>query len=359
MHTNTSAEEQAVTGASFSSETPLEANLGVQMARLLGGFQLSQALYAVAKLDIATALVQAPRSAAEVAAEVGCSVGPVRRLLRDLTGFGVFATAGEDRFAVTPFGATLASNTPGSVRDLALTWMETQYAPFARFVDTVRTGTPAADLHYGKPFFDWLSADPAQVELFTRAMGNFTTAIRWDIFASFTLPAGTTVADIGGASGALLARLLELDGSPERRGIVFDLPHVVPAAREFIAAHGLTDRVEVVGGDFFTAVPTAQVYLLAAILHDWDDEASTRILRAIAAAGGPGAQLVIIELIIPDGDGPHFAKVIDLTMLGIVTGRERTQAEFESLLATAGFTIDQVHHTASPYSLITATQSNR
>jgi hypothetical protein len=241
------------------------------------------------------------------------------------------------------------------VRDLALTWMETHYAPFGELVHTVRTGVPAATRHYGRPFFDWLSGDPAQVALFTKAMASVTAGLRADLLRAYQLPDGTTVADIGGADGSLLAELIS--GDPARDGIVFDLPHVIQDAVQLVKDRGLDGRVTAVAGDFFEAAPAADVYLLAFILHDWDDESCTRILRTIAAAAPPRARLVVIELSLPSGDEPHLAKAGDLVMLGMLTGKERTYDEYEALLASAGFHADRIvpGPPPSPFAVIEAT----
>lgn len=327
-----------------------------QMVAMLGGFQVSQALYVVARLDLATKMADGPRRVEDLAATAGAHPESLRRLLRNMAGFGLFTQVAPDTYAVTPLGATLASDTPGSVRDLALTWMETHYAPFSRLVDTVRTGEPAADQHYGRPFFDWLAQDPDQVARFTGAMGNLTGALKVGALAGYRLPDGAPVADIGGADGALLAALLHADPNPRRRGIVFDLPHVVPAAHKLLADEGLADRVDVLGGDFFREVPAAQVYLLSMIVHDWDDAGAGRLLTTIAEAAAPGARLVCLELVVPPGDGPHLAKMIDLTMLGMLTGKERTGPEITELFDGAGFRVDRIVDTPTPMSIVEATR---
>jgi hypothetical protein len=322
----------------------------VLMVQMLAGFQVSQALYVIAKLGVAGRLVSGPRGVAQLAADVGANEAALRRLLRSLASLGLFSETEPDTYELTPLGATLAPGAPGSMRDLALTWMETHYAAFGRLLDGVRVGEPAATLHYGMPFFSWLGAQPEQVERFTGAMANLTDGIKAHALAGYALPEGTLVADLGGADGSVLTVLLG-----DRQGIVFDLPHVIPAAQERIARLGLQDRVSAQAGDFFAAVPAADVYLLSMVLHDWDDEHATRLLRSIATAARPGARVVAIELVIPPGDEPHMAKMIDLTMLGMLTGRERTPGECEALLDGAGFTLDRIVPTPSPLSIIEAT----
>ena len=157
----------------------------VQMIQMLAGFQISQALYVAAKLGVADQLLDGPRSVADLADAVGADPSSLRRLLRTLASLGVFTESEPEVFAVTPLGRTLAADEPGSMRDVALMWMETHYAPFARLLDTVKTGDTAADVHYGEPFFDWISQYPDQVGQFTGAMANLTNGIKAGAVASY------------------------------------------------------------------------------------------------------------------------------------------------------------------------------
>jgi hypothetical protein len=233
--------------------------------------------------------------------------------------------------------------------------METHYAPFGGLLETARTGVPAATRYYGRPFFAWLSEDSDQVARFTGAMAGLTAGIKAGAVAGYTVPGGPVIADLGAADGALLQEVLAADPDPGRRGIVFDLPHVVPAARARLAGSPLAGRVEVVAGDFFRAVPAADAYLLSMILHDWDDAGCAALLGSVAAAARPGARLVSLELVVPPGDAPHLATMIDLTMLGMLTGRERTAEELDELLGRAGFRLDRIVPTPTPMSIVEAT----
>jgi hypothetical protein len=254
---------------------------------------------------------------------------------------------------LTPLGRTLVSDAPGSMRDLALMWMETHYAAFARLVEGVRTGRPAAELHYGAPFFDWISGEPEQINRFTRAMANLTDGIKSAAASTIDLPGAGTVVDVGGADGAVLAQLLHRDETLE--GIVLDLPHVVRDAEAAMKAFGLGARLRAVAGDFFDAVPEGDAYLLSMILHDWDDESAGRILANIARDGRAGSRVVSLELVIAPDDQPHMAKMIDLTMLGMLTGRERTAEELQALVTSAGLRFDGIIETPTPMSVLYAT----
>lgn len=323
------------------------------MVQLLTGFQVAQALYVAAKLNVATELLGGPRSIDDLASATGSHPPSLARLLRTLASLGVFAETTSGEFELTPLAATLAAGIPGSMRDLALTWMETHYAPFGDLLTTVRSGENAATRHYGQPFFQWLSTNPQQVATFTGAMANLTDGIKVGTVSNYQLPPGDVVADIGGADGSVLSLLLAGDSS--RRGIVFDLPHVVGAAHAILAQTGMSERISVVGGDFFETAPAADVYVVSMVLHDWDDADCRRILGRMAEAARPGARLAAVEFVVPPGNTPHMSKVIDLTMLGMLTGRERSEQEFRELFASVGFRLDRVVETPTPLSVIEAT----
>jgi hypothetical protein len=331
---------------------PMQVPPPVQMVQMLAGFQISQALYVAAKLGIADHLVDGPRAVSDLAAAVGAQPEALGRLLRTLASEGVFTEVEANTFGLTPLGATLSSDQPGSMRGLALTWMETHYLPFSRLIDTVTTGVPAADLHYGEPFFSWLARHPEQVAHFSQAMANLSDGIKAGALAQVDASDVGTLVDVGGSDGTLLA--IVLSGSPNTTGILFDLPHVVAGAGKTLAARGVADRVEVIGGDFFGELPKGDAYMLAHILHDWSDTEAERVLRNVAAAGGPGARLLLVEFVLPPSDEPHMSKRIDLTMLGMLTGRERSEADWRALLESADFVDVKIEATPTPISLIHA-----
>ncbi|HEY0693902.1 MAG TPA: methyltransferase [Kribbella sp.] len=326
----------------------------MRMQQLLSGFEVSQALYVIAELGVATALLEGPRSFEDLAATTGSDVDALGRIIRFLASFDVFRTDG-GTVEVTDLGWTLADGPADSVRGLVQYWMETHYAPFGGLLHTARTGEIGATKFLGKPFFEWVNESLHLAELQNIAMADGGRSARGDLLESYQLPEGETVADIGGADGTLLVELLA--DQPERRGIVFDLPRVVAKATGTVEASGLSDRVTVVGGDFFEHVPTADVYVMSVVLHDWDNASSVRILRNIAKAAAPGARLVLLEMVMPDGNSPHFTKMIDLTMLALLGGRERTETERRRLLADGGFTLGRVVSGSGMFSAIEATRN--
>lgn len=326
----------------------------VQMVQLLAGFQISQAVYVAAKLGVADHLVDGPANIDDLATALDCDPGALHRLVRTLASLGIFTEAGERTFALTALGETLVSDRPGSMRDLALMWMETHYEPFAGLLGTVRTGRPAALEHYGKPFFEWLSEHPDQVDRFSRAMGNLTDGVKAGAIASYTFPSEGTIVDVGGADGALLAQILTR--SAGLRGVVYDLPHVVERVATTVAASDLDGRLSGVGGDFFESVPGGgDLYVLSMVLHDWNDDDACRLLTRICEAGPSGARVIALEPVVPPGDQPHMSKVIDLTMLAMLNGRERTDGEMRDLFTRAGLVFDGVVATPTPISIVEAT----
>src|SRR5436190_9584614 len=225
----------------------------VQMVQLLAGFQVSQALYAAAKLGLPDQLAAAPRPIAEIADTLAVDPDYLERLARVLTGLGVLSHDTADTYGLTPLGRTLTSDEPGSMRDLALMWMETHYAPFAGLTEAVRTGHNAAQAHYGKPFFAWLGDHPEQVQRFTGAMANLTNGIKLGAVAAHDFDGSERLVDVGGADGRLLAHVL--GRLPDATGVSYDLPHVVTAVPTLAKATDLEGRLTGEGGDFFEVVP--------------------------------------------------------------------------------------------------------
>jgi O-methyltransferase domain/Dimerisation domain len=327
----------------------------VRMVELLGGFRISQALYAAAALGVADQLVAGPAPVKALAERAGAHAPSLHRLLRMLASVGVFTEPQPGVFALTPLGQTLTSSQPGSMRDLAIMWMETHYVPFAELLHAVRTGRPAAEHLYGEPFFAWLSHHPEQASRFTGAMANLTGGgFKTAAIAALPIDGVRTIVDVGGADGTVLATILA--GHPHMRGVLFDLPHVITSAPRTLASYGVDDRVDCVGGDFFESVPAgADAYLVSVVLHNWPDQQAQHILANIATAGGSGARLLMIEFVVPPGDTPHLSKMSDLNMLVMLDGKERTETEWRELLTAADFTGIEIHQTGTPLSVIQAT----
>lgn len=338
--------------------TPVEATgtpappAPVVAGQLAGGFIASQAVYAFTKLGLSDALADGPHPVGKVAVAAGTDPDFTYRLLRTLGAFGVVDETSPGTFRLTEVGE-LYRNEPGSLADLTMMWMETHYAWFAGLADTVTDAKPAFDRIEGMTYWDWLGRNDDMRELFSRAMTSIGAQTGHAAVAAYDFSGFGTIVDVAGAHGSLLSATL--GASPDARGVLFDLPHVVESASAALEEHGVADRVDIVGGDFFEAVPAGgDAYLLRFILHDWNDDQSIQILSNIRQAIRDDGTLLIVENVIPEGNEPHLGKVLDLIMMTILPGVERTSGEFEDLLSQAGFRLEEIVPTAAPTSVLVA-----
>ena len=329
----------------------------VAMMGLITGYWVSQAVGVVALLGVADQLGEGPRRSDDLARAVGADPGALYRVLRLLASLGVFAEAAPGSFTLTPLGETLRSDAPDSVRNFAIT--ETapgHWLPWGRLHESVLSGRPMAREALGMELFDWYAQNPEEAGFFNAAMGNLSALAASELMRVYDFSAVRTVADVGGAHGVLLTAVLR--ANPAARGILFDLPHVIASAAEVIVAAGLSQRCELVSGDFFEAVPDgADLHLLKQIIHDWDDERATQILKNCHRALAPAGKLLLVEMVIPPDNHPSPAQAMDLNMLVLLGGRERTEQEYQSLLEAAGFRLERIIQTHSPFSVIEATRT--
>lgn len=309
------------------------------LRHLFFGFRVSQALYAVAELGIADLIGDEPQSAENLAATSGAHASSLARVLRLLASEGVFAETDDGRFALTPMAEALRRDAPGSMRPLVLRGgSETMWRSWGQLLHAVRTGEPAFDQVHGVDFFEYLRRYPAEQAFFDQLMASQTAPVTRAVAAAYDFSPFETIVDVGGGHGVLVLGLLE--AYPHLRGTVFDQPAVAVGARQAIEAAGLTGRCTVEGGDFFVAVPEGgDAYLLKFILHDWDDERCVAILRTCRRAVPADGRLLVIELLIPQGNAPSYAKSQDVNMLVNLGGRERSEAEYGTLFRAAGFTL--------------------
>jgi SAM-dependent methyltransferase len=327
------------------------------MLQLVTGYWVSQAIGVVARLAVPDQLADGPRSSDELAHAVGAQPGALFRVLRMLASIGVFEESTPGVFALTPLGDTLRGDTPGSVRDFAIA--ETAFGhwqPWGRLLESVRTGQPQAREALGIELWQWYGEHPEEAAFFSGAMGNLAALAASELLRVYDFTSAHTVVDVGGAYGELLATVLET--RPHVRGVLFDLPHVIADAQPAIAARGLTDRCELVGGDFFKAVPPgADVHILKQILHDWSDDEAIRLLCQCRDALVPGGRLLIVEMVVPADNRPSAVQPMDINMLVMLGGRERTADEFQTVLGAAGFQLEQLIPTLSPFSVLMATRN--
>src|ERR671934_863248 len=327
------------------------------MMGLITGYWVSQAVGVVALLGIADELGAGPRRSDELAQAVGADPQALYRVLRLLASLGVFAEITPGTFALTPLGDTLRSDAPGSVRNFAIT--ETapgHWLPWGRLPESVRSGRPQAREALGMGLFEWYAQNPEEAGFFNAAMGNLSALAASELVRVYDFSAVRTVADVGGAHGVLLTAVLR--ANPAARGILFDLPHVIDTAGSAIAGAGLSQRCELVSGDFFEAVPeSADLHLLKQIVHDWNDERARRLLQNCHRALAPAGTLLLVEMVIPADNRPSPAQAMDLNMLVILGGRERTEEEYRRLLQAAGFRLERIIPTQSPFSVLEATRA--
>jgi hypothetical protein len=318
------------------------------------GYWLSQALFVAAKLGIADLLTNGPRSASQLAEIVDAHPGALYRILRALAGAGVFTEDMEGRFELTPIGECLRSDTPSTVLPyIQMFGSAWHWRAWGELMHSVRTDEPAFEHVFGKQIFQYLAEHRDDARTFDAAMTSRSRQEEPAVAAAYDWPDGTIV-DVGGGRGSQLAAILGL--VPACRGILFDLPHVIRAATELFDEATLTARCEIVAGDFFEQVPAGgDLYLLKKVIHDWDDQRARLILKNCRAAMREGARLVLVEHVLAGRNEPSWSKLLDLQMLVLTPGgRERSEAEYAALLASAGLSLNRVIPTAAGISLIDA-----
>jgi hypothetical protein len=326
-----------------------------QVIQMGMSYWVSRALYAAAKLGLADKLAGGPRSAAELAKETGTLSSALHRLMRLLAGLGILKTEPDgQRFALTPLGEAMKSDAPGAARATLLSLAGPIFwQAFGEYMYSLETGKTAFEKVFGMPAFDYLARHPEDAANFTQAMIGVHGEEPAAVAAAYDFSGFGTVVDVGGASGNMLVAILSRYPGP--RGVLFDLPHVVRDAPEFFRARGVGDRIRVEGGSFFELVPAGgDAYVLSHVIHDWSEEQCLTILGHCRKAMKPDAKLLIIEMVLPTGDEMHPGKLLDLTMLVLPGGQERTEAEYAALLDKAGFRLTRVVPTQSAANVVEA-----
>jgi hypothetical protein len=323
------------------------------LLQMMTGYWVSQALYVAAKLGVADLLTEGPRPVKELAAVTQTNALSLQRVLRALASIGVFTEATPGTFALTPLAVLLKSRTPDSMRALAIMYAEEQYRAWGDILHSVRTGKPAFEHHFGTSYFHYLAQHPEADRVFNEAMTGWTAHLISAVMDAYDFSPFQTIVDVGGSYGTLLAAILRSNRTAQ--GILFDQPHVIATAAEQLEAAGVGERCTTVGGDFFVEVPAGgDAYLLAQILHDWDDERSVAILRQCRRAIPAHGKLLVIELVLPPSEEPFFGKWLDLHMLVLFAARERTATEYEVLFRATGFALARVVPTTAGPSIVEA-----
>lgn len=316
-------------------------------------FWTSQAVHVAARLGLADHLRAGPRDADAIAEATGTHAPSLARLLRALASAGVLHESG-DRYTLTPLGEMLRSDGPGSQRSIVDSLLGGAfYRAWGELRHSIETGRPAFEHVFGMHPFDYFAEHPEEAALFNSAMTAFTAAVGPAVLEAFDFSPYRTIVDVGGGHGRLLASILE--ASPKARGVLYDSPRVVDGAEVSRECKGLAGRIEAVGGDFFESVPGGgDLYILKGVIHDWNDRPALTILRNCRRAMTEDGSLLLIESVLADGDDSPFGRFLDLNMLVMVDGKERTESEFRTLLGEAGFALAEVRPTRSTVSLIVA-----
>lgn len=322
------------------------------LMQMIFGKWVSQALSVVARFRVADHLAGGPKTASELAQMTDTQPGPLYRVLRALGSVGVLTEDAAQRFALTPVGEYLRSDVPGSLRAIATycgdPW---SWQAWGGLADGVRTGRTPFDRVFGQGPWEYLKAHPDEAATFNEGMTGFSQQAAGPVVKAYDFSRFGTVVDVGGGHGALLSAILK--ANPGVRGVVFDMPQVVEGAGPALRAAGLADRCTTGGGDFFQEIPAGgDAYLLKHIIHDWNDEKAAAILRTCRRAIRPTGKLLLVEIVIPPPGEPSPGKLLDLEMLVICDGKERTEAEYRTLLASAGFRLTRVVPTDAPVSIV-------
>jgi SAM-dependent methyltransferase/DNA-binding transcriptional ArsR family regulator len=325
---------------------------GERLLEILFGFMTTQAIAVAAKLGVADLLKDGPRSAEDLARATGADPRALSRVLRSLAGAGIFAVDGSGRFRLTPLAEPLRQDAPGTLRDFAVFMgADFHWQTWGGLEETVRSARPAFERRHGKAFFDYLPDHAEEARIFHDAMTSLSAWASGAVAAAYDFSGFAKLVDVGGGHGLLLATILRK--YVRLRGVLFDAPAVVAGAKGLLGEPGLAGRLEAAGGDFFQSVPAGgSACILKHIIHDWDDERAVTILRNCHRALAPRGKVLIVEMVLPEGNAPHAGRFIDLEMLVFLHSHERTERQYGDLLQSAGFRPSRVVPTATPYSIV-------
>lgn len=314
------------------------------------GYFYSAALRAAARLDLAEQLAEAARTPEELAEAVSADGPSVHRLLRLLATRGVFAEDDTGRFHLTPSADLLRTDAPGSMKSAVLMLTDQVFwKPAELLDDTVRAGETQFGQVFPAPFFEWLARDEQAGDTFHVGMAALSDAENRRIADSYDFSRIGELVDVGGGHGGFLVEVLRK--APDLRGVLFDEEHVL--AQHRLGEARAADRSDTRSGDFFREVPSgADAYVLKRILHDWDDETSTRILSRCREVLAPDGRVLVIDAVIPPGNEPHPGKTLDMLLMTSLPGKERTAAEFERVFGDAGLSVTRVIPTGTPLSIV-------
>ena len=336
-----------------SDQTTLQTHPRFQLRDLISGYFVSRANYMAARLDIATLLAHGPKTCPELADMTHTHADTLYRLLRALASYGVFTEDDQGRFSNTDKSELLRSDIGGSMRPFALFYGDDMVeTPWQSLLHSVTTGEAAFEHVYGVNQFQYLSTRPDKAKIFDEAMVSISGMMNTAIAEAYDFSSFGTMVDIAGGYGSTLCTISKKN--PALRGMLFDMPHVIDGARQYITEQGVADRCTIISGDFLQAVPEgADAYFMKHIIHDWDDERCIKILRNCHQAMPSNGKLLVCERVVPIGNTPSYSKLIDLQMLALTEGGwERTEAQYRTLFKTGGFRLTRIVATESENSVM-------
>lgn len=327
-----------------------------RVMQLANGFALSSALYTVTRLEVPDLLAQGARPVSELAAATGSNEDALYRVLRALAMVGVFAENGGRSFALTPVSEALRSDARASAKELVL-WLGNRFHfhVWAELPYSVKTGKPAVEHVYGKPAFEAIESQPDVARDFNLGMTSLSRQLAPAVLQAYDFSGIETLMDVAGGHGFILCEILSR--YPSLKGILFDMPSVVEDPKCAQCLLNVNHRCRTIAGNFFEHIPSgADAYYMQHIIHDWDDEPALKILGNCRQAlqGQRNGKLLVVDSVVPQNSEPHFAKLLDLEMLLMPGGRERTEPEFRTLFAKAGFEITRIAPTRGAESVIEA-----
>jgi SAM-dependent methyltransferase len=311
------------------------------LLRLISGYWVSRAIYAVAKLGVADLLRDGPQSSDVLAEATDTDARALYRVLRTLASVGVLVEDEAACFGLTPMGACLQTGVPGSLRAWAISSGEENYRAFTEVLYSVHTGKSAFEQVFGMGVYDYRAHHPEAAARFNEGMTDWTRQAASAVVAAYDFSARTRVVDVGGGQGDLLVALLQ--AYPHLQGVLVELPHVAAAAQPRLEAAGLASRCEVVAGDFFAATPCGgDIYILKNVIDSFEDDRTVRLLQHCHRAMAPQGKLLVVGQVIRPGNDPAVSKLLDLALLVNAGGPVRTEAELHRLFAAAGFQLTRI-----------------
>ena len=327
-----------------------------QLMQIAMGYTSTFLLRAAAQMRLADHLADGPKTADQLAALTNTHSPALYRVLRTLASLGIFSEDEAHQFSLSPLAEPLRSNVPGSVRTSILSITGDIFVvPWSKLLYSVQTGQPSFDNHYRRPLLRPHVRTCPKKPLCSAISSSASIARDAPaVAAAYDFSTFTNIADIGGSTGHMLATVLASHPGP--RGTLCDLPHIEAGASELIRSRGLADRVTLLFPDsFFESIPSGcDLYMLSHVIHDWSEDQCLTILANCHRAMSPGSRLLIIEMVLSEGNAFHPGKVLDITMLTLAGGQERTEPEYRALLEKANFKLTRVIPTNSPVSIVEA-----